>query len=158
QGTPASSLMNRVISNTGLPSAVQTLTCVGDAAPTPHWEQYRVDPSTVPSTCNDGTTGTVFATSQPGVTLVDPNYQASRRWSADLNWQGWVLQNRFNLNVAGSYALNLDQQGEIDLNFLPTQRFTLANEGGRPVYVQASSIVPETGAIASGDARVSPAF
>ena len=37
--------------------------------------------------------------------------------------------------VAGSYALNLDQQGEIDLNFPPTQRFALASEGGRPVYV-----------------------
>lgn len=158
QGTPASSLLNRVISNTGLPSAVQTLSCVGDAAPIPNWERYRDDPSTVPSACADGTTGSVFATSQPGVTVVDPNYQASRRWSADLNWQGWVLQNRFNLSVSGSYALNLDQQGEIDLNFLPTQRFTLASEGNRPVYVASSSIVPETGAIASGDARVSPQF
>jgi hypothetical protein len=143
QGSPAQSLMNRVISNTGLPSAIQQLTCVGEATPTPDWEKYRVDPSSVPSACADGTGATVFANAQPGVTLVDPGYQASRRLSADLNWNGWVLRNRFNLSVAGSYALNLDQQGEIDLNFAPTQRFVLADEAGRPVYVQPTSIVPQ---------------
>ena len=158
QGSPAQSLMNRVISNTGLPSAIQQLTCVGDATPMPDWNKYRVDPSSVPSACADGTSATVFANAQPGVTLVDPGYQASRRLSADLNWNGWVLHNRFNLSVAGSYALNLDQQGEIDLNFAPIQRFALADEGGRPVYVQPTSIVPTTGSIASGDARVSQNF
>ena len=158
QGSPAQSLMNRVISNTGLPSAIQQLTCVGDATPTPDWQKYRVDPSSVPSACADGTGATVFANAQPGVTLVDPGYEASRRLSADLNWNGWVLRNRFNLSVAGSYALNLDQQGEIDLNFAPIQRFTLADEAGRPVFVQPTSIVPTTGSIASGDARVSQSF
>jgi hypothetical protein len=158
QGSPAQSLMNRVISNTGLPSAVQQLTCVGDATPAPDWERYRVDPSSVPSACADGTGATVFASAQPGVTLVDPGYQASRRLSADLNWTGWVLRNRFNLSVAGSYALNLDQQGEIDLNFAPNVQFALADEANRPVFVQPTSIVPTTGAIASGDARVSQSF
>ncbi|HTE47592.1 MAG TPA: carboxypeptidase-like regulatory domain-containing protein [Gemmatimonadaceae bacterium] len=158
QGSPAQSLMSRVISNTGLPSAIQQLTCIGDAAPTPDWERYRLDPTTVPGACTDGSTGTVFANAQPGVTLVDPNYHASRRLSADLNWNGWVLNNRFNLNVAGSYALNLDQQGEIDLNFAPNVRFNLAGEGGRPVFVDPASVVPTTGSIASGDARVSQSF
>jgi hypothetical protein len=158
QGSPAQSLVNRLISNTGLPSAIQQLTCVGDAAPIPDWERYRLDPSSVPNACADGTVGSVFSNSQPGVTLVDPNYQASRRLSADLNWQGWVLRNRFNLSVAGSYALNLDQQGEIDLNFAPTMRFALGSEGGRPVYVAPTSIVPATGSIATGDARVSQSF
>ena len=158
QGSPASSLMSRVISNTGLPSAIQQLTCVGDAAPIPDWERYRLDPASVPSTCADGTIGTVFSNAQPGVTLVDPNYQASRRWSGDLNWTGWVLNNRFNLTATGNYSLNLDQQGEIDLNFAPTVRFNLDGEGGRPVFVQPTSIVPTTGSIASGDSRVSQSF
>ncbi|HEY9229245.1 MAG TPA: hypothetical protein VIP11_21515, partial [Gemmatimonadaceae bacterium] len=158
QGSPAQSLMSRVISSTGLPSAIQQLTCVGDAAPFPDWDRYRIDPSSVPSACADGTGATVFASTQPGVTLVDPNYQASRRISADLNWNGWVLRNRFNLNVAGTYSLNLDQQGEIDLNFAPNVRFALADEAGRPIYVEPTSIVPTTGSIASRDARVSQDF
>jgi len=158
QGNPSQSLMNRVISNTGLPTAVQQLTCVGDAVPVPDWDRYRLDPTTVPSACADGTAGTIFASAQPGVTLVSPDYRASRRLSADLNWGGWVLRNRFNLNVAGSYALNLDQQGEIDLNFSPVVRFGLADEAGRPVYVDPLSIVPATGSIAARDARVSQNF
>ncbi len=158
QGAPAQSLLNRVISNTGLPTSIQTLSCVGAAAPVPQWSEYRTDPASVPSTCVDGSTGSVFADAQPNVTIVDPGYQASRRMSADLNWSGWVLQNRFNLSVAGSYALNLDQQGEIDLNFLPQTRFALADEDNRPVFVSPTSIVPETGAIATGDARVSQDF
>ncbi len=158
QGSPAQSLVSRLISSTGLPTAIQQLTCVGDAAPVPDWERYRVDPSSVPGSCADGTSGTVFSNAQPSVTVVDPEYQASRRLSADLNWNGWVLQNRFNLSVAGSYALNLDQQGEIDLNFAAAQQFSLAGEGGRPVFVAPTSIVPTTGAIASGDARVSHRF
>jgi hypothetical protein len=158
QGSPAQSLMSRVISSTGLPSAIQQLSCVGAAAPFPDWQSYFVNPASVPSTCTDGTGATVFANSQPGVTLVDPSYQASRRLSADLNWNGWVLRNRFNLSVAGTYSLNLDQQGEIDLNFAPNVRFNLAEEGGRPVFVETTSIVPTTGSIASGDARKSQSF
>jgi hypothetical protein len=158
QGSPAQSLMSRVISNTGLPTAIQQLTCVGDAAPFPDWDRYRTDPTSVPSQCADGTGATVFANAQPGVTLVDPNYQASRRFSADLNWNGWVLRNRFNLSVAGTYSLNLDQQGEIDLNFAPNVRFNLASEAGRPVFVEPTSIVPTTGSIALSDARVSQSF
>jgi len=158
QSTPGQSLMSRVISNTGLPSAVQQLSCVGDAAPIPDWERYRVDEASVPDACADGSLSTVFASALPTVTVVDPSYQASRRLSADLNWSGLAFNNRYNLTVSGSYALNLDQQGEIDMNFAPTVRFTLDDEGGRPVFVQPTSIVPTTGSIASRDARVSPSF
>jgi hypothetical protein len=54
--------------------------------------------------------------------------------------------------VEGVVALNLNQPGRVDLNFEPTARFTLADEG-RPVFVAPSSIVPSTGVAASSDAR-----
>lgn len=158
QQAPTASLVTRVANNTGLPSAVQQLTCVGDATPIPDWNRYLTDPSTVPSECADGTGGTVFASSLPSVTLVDSHYSPSRRISTDLNWRGAVLNNRFMATVTGNYALNLKQPGEIDLNFDPTVRFTLPDEGGRPVFVNTSSIVSSSGAIASRDARVSPLF
>ena len=50
------------------------------------------------------------------------------------------------------------RRSTLDLNFQPAQRFALADEAGRPVFVQPGSIVPATGAIASRDARVSPLF
>jgi hypothetical protein len=78
--------------------------------------------------------------------------------SSDLAWRGPILNNRYMMTVSGTYALNLNQTGEIDLNFKPDAQFTLPDEGSRPVYVLPSSIVPTTGAIASKDARVSPLF
>jgi hypothetical protein len=158
QQAPSASLVTRVANNTGLPSAVQQLTCVGDATPTPRWDVYAQFPDSVPSECADGTGGTVFASSLPSVILVDKDYAPSRRISTDVNWRGAVLNNRFMATVTGSYALNLAQPGEIDLNFDPTVRFALGDEGGRPVYVNETSIVPTSGAIASRDARKSPLF
>ena len=158
QSAPTASLVNRVANNTGLPSAVQQLTCVGDATPIPDWEAYLQNPANVPSECADGTGGTIFASSLPSVTLVDRNYSPSRRISTDLNWRGAILNNRFMATIAGTYALNVKQAGEIDLNFDPTVRFTLAEEGGRPVFVNPTSIVSTSGAIASRDARQSPLF
>ncbi len=64
----------------------------------------------------------------------------------------------FNGNLTFTYSRNLDQRGSVDLNFQDTPQFTLADEGGRPVYVAPSSIVPATGAVAAGAGRVSPAF
>ena len=61
--------------------------------------------------------------------------------------------------LIGSVAIHwVDTAGEIDLNFDPTVRFTLADEGGRPVFVNPTSIVPTSGAVASRDARKSPLF
>src|SRR6185295_13857355 len=158
QQAPSASLVTRVANNTGLPSAVQQLTCVGDATPIPRWDLYAQFPDSVPSQCADGTGGTVFASSLPSVTLVDPHYSPSRRISTDMNWRGAVLGNRYMATITGNYALNLKQPGEIDLNFDPTVRFTLPAEGGRPVFVNTTSIVPTSGAVASRDARKSPLF
>ena len=95
---------------------------------------------------------------QPGVTLVDPDYQASRRISADLNWNGWVLRNRFNLQRRRQLCAQPRPAGRDRPQLRADARFTLADEGGRPVFVQPTSIVPTTGSIASRDARVSQIF
>ncbi len=158
QNASNSSLITTAIQQTGLPSGVQQLYCVGTAAPHPDWAAYDQNPNSVPSQCLDGSAGTVFSSTAPNVTLVDPHFAAQRRVSSNLQWSGRVLDNRFQATLGGTYALNLDQQRTVDLNFLPTERFTLDDEDGRPVFVQPASIVTTTGLIAVGDARVSPAF
>ncbi|HYW51640.1 MAG TPA: hypothetical protein VE861_13590, partial [Gemmatimonadaceae bacterium] len=50
------------------------------------------------------------------------------------------------------------QPSSRDANFGGVERFTLAAEGGRPVYVAAGSIVPATGAATSTDARRDAGF
>ena len=80
-------------------SSQASATCAGDATPIPRWDVYAQFPDSVPSECRDGTSGTVFASSLPSVTLVDRNYSPSRRISTDLNWRGSVLANRFMATV-----------------------------------------------------------
>jgi len=141
-----------------LASAVQQLACVGLAAPTPDWAAYMASTGAVPSTCANGTTGTVFSNTAPNVSLFDKNYVSPRSLRSNLQWQGPLLGNRFNAMIDATYSLNLNQGSTYDLNFKPEQRFALANEGGRPVYAQVTSIFPATGSIATSEARVTSAF
>ena len=146
------------LDNTGLPSGVQQIYCVGPAVPVADWTLYATSPSSVPDRCADGTTGTVFSNSAPNVTLFADGFRPQRTVRTNLSWNGSLLDGRFTTNVEGTYSLNLDQQRTVDLNFAPLERFGLADEGNRPVYVEPTSIVPTTGSIASRDARVSQSF
>ena len=158
QNTPGAQLPAQAMVSTGLPSGVQQLTCVGAAVPTPDWSGYAGDPGAVPVQCADGSTGTVFANGAPNVTLFAPDYAPERSVRSTLQWAGPVLDNRLMTTLAGTWSVNFDQAGSRDLNFDPTVRFTLPDEGNRPVFVQPTSIVPATGAIATLDSRVSPQF
>ena len=153
----ASGQITQVLDNTGLPSGIQQIVCTGPAAPIPDWASYANDPSSIPDRCADGTSGTVFSNGAPNVTLFAKDYAPSKRLSGDLSWNGAILDSRFTLNVTGTYSLNQNQQRSVDLNFAPTSRFTLADDG-RPVFVEPTSIVATTGAIASRDSRVSQSF
>ena len=158
QNMPQSSLVGGAIDNTGLPGAIQQLTCVGSAAPTPDWNAYVRDRATIPTTCADGTTGGVFANSAPNVTMFAKDFAAPRSVRGNLQWNGPILGNRFSATVEGTYSHNVNQSSFVDLNFSGVPRFMLAGEDLRPVYVLPASIVPATGAIASRDARVSDVF
>ncbi|HEY4215778.1 MAG TPA: carboxypeptidase-like regulatory domain-containing protein [Gemmatimonadaceae bacterium] len=151
-------LPGQAMSINGLPSGVQQLNCTGAATPVPAWGTYGSDPGSIPTQCADGTAGTVFASTSPNVTLFDPNYASQRSVRSNLQWAGAVLGNRFMGGVNGVYSRNMNQPGFVDLNLDPTAKFTLPGEGNRPVFVQASSIVPATGSIASRDGRVSTQY
>ena len=158
QNMPGASSLGTAIDNTGLPGAVQQLNCVGAAAPIPQWDLYASNPTNIPTRCADGSDGSVFASNAPNVTLFDKDYRERKSVRGNLQWNGPVLNNRFNMTVEGTYGVNLNQSSFLDLNFAPVVRFNLAGEAGRPVYVNNTSIVPATGAIASRDARVSQLF
>ena len=158
QNTPGVQLISNAIDNTGLPSALQQLTCFGPATPRPNWSSYSVSEANIPRTCADGTSGTVFANSSPNITLFVPDYLAQRSIRGNLQWAGAVLKNRFMFSVDGTFSRNQRQQGGVDLNFPGIQRFTLANELGRPVYVTPAAIVPTTGQVAWRQSRIADAF
>ncbi len=158
QNTPQASVIGSSIDNTGLANAVQQVNCVGAAAPVPQWDQFLADPASIPTACVDGSVGTVFASNAPNVTMFSPNYKDRTSVRGNLQWNGPILNNRFSVTVDGTVSENYHQSSFVDLNFSPTVRFNLASEGGRPVFVNNTSIVPSTGAIASRDARVSQLF
>ncbi len=154
--TPQTRLTGNALDNTGLAGGIQNLVCTGSEAPTPDWAAYGGDLSQVPNTCASG--GSVFANALPNVSLFSPDYVPQRSIRSNVQWNGPILDNRFTTTVELTYSWNAHQQSSVDLNFNPTQRFTLDNEDGRPVYVQQTSIFPATGAIAPGDNRISTAF
>jgi hypothetical protein len=143
---------------TGLPSSTQSIACVGSAVPFPDWQSFVEDPASIPAACADGSSGTVYGTRAPNVALFDPAFREPRSIRAAADWSGPVLDNRFVLGLQGILSSGFDQQGAIDLNIPRALRFSLSDEGGRPVYVSPSAIIPATGAIAAGADRVSNAF
>jgi len=155
--TPSSGLIASALDNTGLPSGTQQISCVGPASPVPDWSAYLSNPFSVPGQCADGTTGTLFSSSVPNVTLIARDFRPQRSVRSNLAWSGSILDGRYSLSVEGVYSMNMNLQRSVDLNFRPTGGFSLSDEG-RPVYVQPTSIVPTTGSIASADARVSQDF
>jgi hypothetical protein len=139
----------------GLPGGVSRLTCIGEAVPTPQWEDYLSGTAAIPTACANGATPS-FSDLAPSVRLFDESYDAPRSWRANVAWlRTW---HGLGLMVDGSYSLNLNQPGTVDLNFAGAPQFTLGDEDNRPVFVTPASIVPATGALSPVEARVDPAF
>ena len=157
RNNPTATLISSAVDQTGLASAAQQITCVGTAVPTPNWAAYAQNPSSIPTQCADGSTGSVFNNTAPNVALFSPDYKTQRSWRGNLGIRG-LLTPLFNGNLNFTYSRNYDQHGSVDLNFADVPQFTLANEDGRPVFVAPSSIFPSTGTIAAGAGRVSSSF
>ncbi|HEX4681252.1 MAG TPA: carboxypeptidase-like regulatory domain-containing protein [Gemmatimonadaceae bacterium] len=149
-----SNLLSDAIGTTGLPGSTERLICTGPAAPIPDWQAYLSDPSAVPSTCAGGSP--VFADTAATAVIVDPSYQPMRSWRGTLGWTNTILGNY--LAIDGTYSLNLNQPGTVDLNFAGKPQFTLPDEGNRPVFVSAGSVVPSTGVASAVESRRSAAF
>ncbi len=158
QNAPRTQLVSGAIDNTGLPSGLQQLNCVGVAAPSPNWSEYQIDRSHIPVQCADGSSGTVFSNSAPNVQFFSQDFAAQRSIRGNVQWSGAVLGNRFQSTIDVSMSRNQHQSAGVDMNFPGIQAFTLGNEGGRPIFVDPSVIVPTTGQIAWRDARVYDAF
>ena len=158
QSVPQATLIGGALDNTGLPGSIQQVFCVGPATPIPDWSAYIADISSIPSSCVDGTSGTPFANTAPSVTLFDRSYTAPRSVRSNLQWNGAVLNNRFNATFEGVLSVNQHQPSFVDLNFNGVQQFALPGEANRPVYVSPASIVAGTGSIGGTAGRVSPLF
>jgi hypothetical protein len=155
RGTAPTQLFASALNATGLNNGQALLTCVGSAAPTPDWASYLSDPSTIPTTCNGGTS--FFASQRRNVTVFDPGFEAPRAWRASLGLSR-RFWDRYSLTVDAGYARGVSQTGLTDINLDTVPKFTLANENNRPVYAPAPTIVPATGAVSVIGSRLFPQF
>lgn len=140
---------------TGLPNGLQSLTCIGPAAPMPTWAEYLTGAVPIPVQCANGYAQSSFSDVAPNVQLFDKAYTAPRSWRANLVYASTLSRITYSLEAVAS--LNLDQPGRTDLNFANALRFRTSDEG-RPVFVAPSSIVASSGVLATTDARQTPSF
>jgi len=133
------------VRQTGLPSAEQTLTCIGDATPVPDWDLFSTNPNAVPTTCLDGAGGSdPLSQRAPTVTLIDPDQSMPTSIRADIGYRTQLPKN-FTGNFRYTYSLGTGLWGYRDLNLDEGQTFTLAGEN-RMFFGTPDAIVPETGA------------
>jgi Carboxypeptidase regulatory-like domain len=134
---------------TGLQGGTSVLSCVGSAVPAVDWSQFAATPSTIPTQCLDGSS--VLGEKASAVTLISPDYDVPRSWRASLDWStnvgSWLLR------LGGLASYDLSQPGLVDANFAGTPRFTLASEGGRPIYVTPAAIDTASGAVSAAESR-----
>jgi hypothetical protein len=155
RGTAPAQLFASALNATGLTNGQSLLTCVGSAAPTPDWAAYLADPSTIPTSCSGGTP--VFANQRRNVSVFDPDFQAPRAWrgSLGLSRRFW---DRYSFSIDAGYARGVAQTGSTDINLDTVPKFTVANEGNRPVYAPADAIIPTSGALSVLGSRLHPEF
>jgi hypothetical protein len=154
---PAFALFGAARDATGLPDAQLQLSCIGAAAPVPDWQAYVAGTAGFPETCSDGDFLAQASGRAPAVTLFDSDFGAPRSWRASLGFQRRVMQ-FLGVSIDATYAQGVNLSGATDINLVGAPRFTLADEGGRPVFVSPAAIDPRTGQVGFLDSRVHPQF
>jgi hypothetical protein len=154
---PPTFLVAQAQGATGLATSSAEITCTGAGIPTPAWNQYWLDPSTIPGACASVGPPAPGGSQIRPVTLFAPGFEASRAWRGSLTLERRLTQ-LFRLTVEGSFARGVAQTGYRDLNLNTTPQFTIASEGGRPVFVPASQITPISGAARFQASRVDSTY
>jgi hypothetical protein len=153
RGTIASDRVGALTGETGLPSTTQYLSCVGAAVPTPAWSG-GAQPITA---CADGSGAEGFSATQPRVTVFTPGFRAPISWRGNLQLTGWRLHN-WAIAPQVTWSTGLNAESWVDLNLQRTPRFTLMDEGNRPVYAAPSTIDPSSGLFAPTASRVASRY
>lgn len=141
---------------TGLADAASEIQCIGPDVPTPDWAGYLANPASIPTSCAGGGPGPAPAAPRT-VLLIGDGFAAPRAWRGSLSLERSLTQ-LVRLSLAGSWARGVAQTGYVDLNLDATPAFSLAAEGGRPVYVAPADIAAATGTPRFTASRVDSAF
>ncbi|MFI5311024.1 MAG: carboxypeptidase regulatory-like domain-containing protein [Gemmatimonadales bacterium] len=120
------------------------------AVPAPNFPGYRADPSTVPGLAAGA------ALPPPYVNVVG-DWHAPRSEKAVVAWEH-RFSDALSATFGAHYTRTFDEYQYIDRNLRAAPAFTLDNEGGRGVWVPASTIATATGTTDVRNASANPAF
>ncbi|MGZ8469024.1 MAG: outer membrane beta-barrel protein [Gemmatirosa sp.] len=163
RGRASSALFSAAQQGSGLVGAETQLVCAGAAVPTPDYASYVAQGlAAIPTQCLpvDAVPGTPVASLQasPAVTAIADDFRAPRTWRANLGVTRRFWE-RYTASLDGSYTMGFSQYAVRDVNLdTSAPEFTLGAEGGRPVWVPTTAIVPTTGASAIAGSRVDARF
>ncbi len=115
-------------------SRITDITLTGASVPVPDYPRYRADPAT-----NPGLPAGV-ASPPPYVNLVDPGFRVPRVWKGSLSYRRRVLDERLVITGSLLYTRTTSDYMYVDRNLRAQPAFTLSNEGGRAVFVPATTI------------------
>jgi len=155
RGKAPSQLFASAADANGLVNGQSQLFCIGASVPQPDWSKFITDPASVPETCNGPSQQ--FGNQRRNVTVFAPDFGAPRAWRSSFGINRRVAE-RYTLSLDAAYSRGVAQTSAIDLNLNPIPKFSLAAEGGRPVYTPSNSIVPATGFVALSGSRIHPEF
>ena len=156
RGRTPSNLYSAAQQGNGLASGLTQVTCLGPSVPIPNWSGFASGSTPLPTSCVGGGPP-LTSLSTPQVTAFTNDFEAPRSWRGNLSltrrfWQRWTA------SVDAQYAWGEALYGVTDANLRTTPAFSLANEGGRPVYVVPGSIDTTTGFTTEAASRINPAF
>lgn len=157
RGVPNRGSILSMIGSTGLASSLQQLRCIGTATPVPDWLMYASNPESIPTSCVDGTTSSVFATRSPDVQVYQGSYVPPMSWRASLNIMG-VQMKGWDGMIYLDHVIGRNRSRRLDRNLVSAPFFTLANEASRPVYAPSTAIIENSGLIAPSASRIDSRF
>lgn len=156
RGTVATRDALGVFGETGMASGLRELRCIDAATPQPQWDRYG-DVAAIPTACALGGGDPELAQSALPVSLYSPAFALGHSMRTDLQWTA-PLSRTVQLSVRGMTAINARQPSIVDLNFDGVPRFSLADEGNRPVFTPVTSVGAENGLASTVPSRRAPQF
>jgi hypothetical protein len=109
-----------------------TLSCYGDQVPQPQWAAWIQHQAVTPKACAGSTSAT--AGQLTNATFFSNGFRFPDTWRSTATWTGAVTK-WFNVSTEGTYSLESSNSSAVDVNFSDKPQFFLADENGRPVFV-----------------------
>jgi hypothetical protein len=131
-----------------------SITCFGDAVPTPTWAAFAATEASIPNACREA--AAAQTDTAPSAILFNRRFRPPQSWRAALGWTGHM--SRLHIALDATYSLNQHIPSGIDLNLGALPRFRLADEAGRDVFVAETMIDPASGLASPVGARRSTSF